>query len=82
MGKIAQRFLADLSSGKYDLKYYYFDVLAGDWLFLSSTVNLRHTPPSLLARVLLAWERECVRMRRTEGRWPSLAEQRTFGLGS
>ena len=29
----ALRYLADLASGKYDLKYYYFDVLAGDWLY-------------------------------------------------
>ena len=77
----ARRFLADLASGKYNLKYFYFDVLAGDWLFLSGAVNLRHTPPSPLARALLAWEREFVRVRRTEGRWPSLAEQNAFGLG-
>ena len=77
----ARRFLADLASGKYNLKYFYFDVLAGDWLFLSGAVNLRHTPPSPLARALLAWKRECVRVRRTEGRCPSLAEQNAFGLG-
>ena len=40
----ALRFLADLASGKYDLKYYYFDVLAGDWLYLNGTVNARRTP--------------------------------------
>ena len=77
----AQRFLADLVNGKYDHKYYYFDVLAGEWLFLSGAVNLRHAPPSPLARALLAWERECARMHRTEERWPTLAEQRAFGLG-
>ena len=77
----AQRFLADLASGKYDLKYHYFDVLSGDWLFLNGAVNLRRVPPSPLARMLLAWERECARMRRTEERWPTLAEQHAFGLG-
>ena len=74
----AQRFLADLSSGKYDHKYHYFDVLAGDWLFLDGIVNARRTPPSPLARLLHAWDRECVRLRRCEGRWPTLAEQRAF----
>ena len=78
----AQRFLADLASGRYDQKYHYFDVLAADWLFLNGTLNARRTPPSPLARLLLAWERECARMRRQEGRWPTLAEQRKFGLGS
>ena len=83
----ARRFLADLASGKYDLKYHYFDVLAGDWLFLSGAVNVHRTPPSPLARLLLAWDRECVRLRRCEGRWPTLAEQHawdssTHGLGS
>ena len=62
----ARRFLADLASGKYDLKYHYFDVLAGDWLFLSGAVNVHRTPPSPLARLLLAWYRECVRLRRCE----------------
>ena len=74
----ARRFLADLASGEYDQKYYYFDVLAGDWLFLSGAVNARHAPPSPFARAVLAWERECMRMQRAEGRWPTLAEQRAF----
>ena len=59
----ARRFLADLASGKYNHKYFYFDVLAGDWLFLSGMVNLRHAPPSPAARLLLAWDRECARGR-------------------
>ena len=74
----ARRFLADLARGKYDLKYYYFDVHAGDWLFLAGTVNTQHAPPSPLSRTLLAWDRECARMRRAEGRWPTLTEQRVF----
>jgi len=74
----ALRFLADLKSGKYDQKYHYFDVLAGDWLFLDGTVNARRTPPSPLARLLLAWERECAHMHCMEKRWPTLAEQRAF----
>ena len=77
----ARRFLSDLASGKYDLKYFYFDVLAGDWLFLNGAVNTHRTPPSQLARALLAWERECVRLQRCEKRWPTLGEQRAFGLG-
>ena len=77
----AQRFLADLASGRYDQKYHYFNVLAADWLFLDGTLNARRTPPSPLARLLLAWERECARVRGQEGRWPTLAEQREFGLG-
>ena len=74
----ARRFLADLASGKYNHKYLYYDVLAGDWLFLSGAVNTHHALPSQLARALLAWERECVRMWRAEERWPTLAEQRAF----
>ena len=74
----ARRFLADLASGIYDLKYYYFNVLAGDWLFLGGAVNTRHAPHTPLARALLSWEREFARVRWTQGRWPSLAEQRAF----
>ena len=36
------------------------------------------TPPSPLARLLLAWDRECARMHRVEKRSPTLAEQRAF----
>ena len=36
-------------------------VLAADWLFLDGTLNAHRTPPSPLARLLLAWERECAR---------------------
>jgi hypothetical protein len=74
----ALRFLADLRSGKYNDKYFYFDVLAADWLYLNGSVDLRHAPPCPLARLLLAWDRECARMRREEGRWPMLAEQQAF----
>ena len=42
----ARRLLADLASGRYDRRYYYFDVLATDWLFLNGTVNTRHAPPT------------------------------------
>jgi len=71
----ARRFLADLASGRYDRRYYYFDVLAADWLFLNGEVNLRHAPPTPFARALHAWERECMRMRREHARWPNLVEQ-------
>ena len=74
----AHRFLVDLASSKYDQKYHYFDVLAADWLLLDGTVHTRRTPPSQLARLLLAWERHCARVRRMEARWPTLAEQRAF----
>ena len=76
----AQRFLADLASGKYDLKYHYFDVHAADWLFLNGTVNARRAPPSQFARAVHAWDAECMRIWREEARWPTLAEQRAFGL--
>ena len=76
----ALRFLDDLSSGKYDQKYHYFDVLAADWLFLDGTVNARRTPSSPLARLLHAWDRECARVFALEERWPTLAEQRAFML--
>ena len=74
----AQRFLADLVSGRYDCKYHYFDVQAADWLFFSGAVNTRRSPPSQLARALHAWDSECMRIRRAEKRWPTLAEQRAF----
>ena len=76
----AQRFLVDLASGRYDRKYHYFDVLAADWLYLDGTLNTRRTPPSQLARLLLAWERECARVHRSMGRWPTLAEQHALVL--
>ena len=71
----ARRFLADLARGRYDHRYYYFDVLSAEWLFLNGEVNLRHAPTSLFARAMHAWERECMRMRREHVRWPTLAEQ-------
>ena len=74
-------FLADLRSGKYNDKYFYFDVHAADWFFLSGALNTRHAPSTPHARLLGAWERECARIRWREKRWPSLAEQRAF-LGS
>ena len=37
----ALRFLADLKSGKYNEKYYYFDVLAADWFYCTAW-----SPPS------------------------------------
>ena len=74
----ARRLLADLASGRYDDTYFYFNVLAADWLFLNGTLNARHAPPSPHARALHAWDGECARLRRREGRWPTLAEQRAF----
>ena len=69
-----RRFLADLARGRYDRRYYYFDLLAADWLFLNGEVNTRHAPPTPFARRMRAWERECMRMRREHARWPTLAE--------
>ena len=74
----ALRFLADLQAGKYDNKYFYFDVHAADWFFVGGTLCTQHTPPTPTARLLHAWERECARVRRWERRWPTLAEQRAF----
>jgi len=73
-----RRFLADLASGKYDERYHYFDVLKADWFFLSGALNARRSPPSQLARAVHAWDAECMRMRRAEGRWPALGEQHAF----
>ena len=39
----ARRFLADLASGKYDLKYHYFDVLAADCSGSSSAARSTRT---------------------------------------
>ena len=73
-----RRFLADLASGKYDERYHYFDVLKADWFFISGALNARRSPPSAFARAVHVWDAECMRMRRAEGRWPTLAEQRAF----
>ena len=50
----ARRFLADLASGRYDRKYFYFNVLEAEWLFLGGTVNLRHAPPTPFAHAGMA----------------------------
>jgi hypothetical protein len=72
-----RRWLADLASGKYDDRVYYWEVIhAPDFYFLSGACNLARTPPQPFVRCMHAWERECARMWRQEGRWPTLAEQR------
>ena len=78
-----RRWLADIASGKYDDRYYYFDVMLGDWYFLSGALNAKRWLPSPCVRLMNAWELECQRVRRQEGRWPSLMEQCAFvGSGS
>ena len=72
-----RRWLADLASGKYDDRYYYYEVLhEPDFYFLSGARNLERAPPQRILRCLHAWEAECARVRRKEARWPTLAEQR------
>ena len=73
-----RRFLADLASGRYRDRYHYFDVRRYDWHLLSGELNTRRAPPNPFVRELNAWEDECARLRRTEGRWPSMAEQHAF----
>jgi hypothetical protein len=78
-----RRWLADITSGKYDDRYYYFDVMLGDWYFLSGALNAKRWLPSPCVRLMNAWELECQRVRGREGRWPSLMEQCAFvGSGS
>ena len=73
-----RRWLADIASGKYDDRYHYYDVLRADWFFLSGTLNAKRRLPSPCVRLMNAWELECQRVRRQEGRWPSLMEQCAF----
>lgn len=73
-----RRWLADIASGKYDERYYYFDVLLSDWYFLGGALNTKHNPPNPCVRLFNAWEAECCRVLRDDGRWPSLTEQRRF----
>jgi hypothetical protein len=74
-----RRWLADLASGKYDDRVYYLDVLEGDYYYLGGALHAARAPPaSACVRLMNAWERECARMRREEGRWPTLAEQHAF----
>ena len=58
---------------------YYVDVLEGDYFFRNGVLHAARAPPaSPCVRQLNAWEHECTRMRREEGRWPTLAEQHAF----
>ena len=77
------RWLADIASGNYDDRYYYFDVMLADWCFLGGALNAKRWPSSPYVRLINAWELECQRVRCQEGRWPSLMEQCAFvGSGS
>ena len=67
-----RRWLADLASGKYDDKYYYYEVLhEPDFYFLNGARNLERAPPQRILRCLHAWEAACARVRRKKARWPS-----------
>jgi hypothetical protein len=62
-----------------DARVYYLDVLEGDYYYLGGALHAARAPPaSACVRLMNAWERECARMRREEGRWPTLAEQHAF----
>lgn len=76
----ARRWLADLASGKYDETYHYWQVLHNpDFYYLNGRLHSKRMPLcSPAARLLHAWDTECMRMRREEGRWPTLAEQHEF----
>ena len=70
-------YLVALAKGKYDATRYYFQVAHDPcWRYLSGEVHHERTAP--VARLLNAWERECVRVWREEDRWPTLAEQAAF----
>ena len=72
-----RRWLADLASGKFDDRVYYYEVIhAPDFYYLSGTRNVERAPPQPFVRCMHAWEVEWARVRREEGRWPTLAEQR------
>ena len=42
----AKRFLRDLSAGRYDDTYHYYDVLAADWCYLNGQLNARPRRPA------------------------------------
>lgn len=43
------RWLADIASGKYDDRYYYFDVMLADWCFLGGALNAKRWPSQRLS---------------------------------
>ena len=80
----ARRFLADLASGKYDDKYHYWRVLHDPaWIELSGAQHVGRAPlcSPHVSRVD-AWDAECMRMRREHERWPTLAEQHAYFVGT
>ena len=49
-----------------------------DFYHLNGQVVTERRPPQPVVRLLNAWERECLRVLRVEGRYPTLTEQRAF----
>ena len=74
--------LVDVSSRKYDRKWYYYCLRRCDWYFLCGELKSDRHPPQRLARTIEEWEIYTWQMRHRDGRFPSLAEQdEFFGVG-
>ena len=73
-----RRWLLELASGRRDHVDYYYDVRRSEWLYQGGHANLSRRPPSEAVRLYTAWEAECQRVWRREGRYPTLEEQCAF----
>ena len=74
-----RRWLADLASGNYDDRVYYFEVLhAPDFYYLNGTRNVERAPPQPFVRCIGMhgrWSGRACGGRRVAGRrWPSSAQ--------
>ena len=67
-----------LESGRFNGVDYYYDVRRSEWLYQGGHANLARRPPSEAVRLYTAWEAECQRVWRQEGRYPTLEEQCAF----
>jgi hypothetical protein len=70
----ANSVLKDLASGRYDHRWYYFNVNEQDWLYLDNTPYGEPRGNQVFTRRVSAWDKRCWK---GTGR-PTLKEQRAF----
>jgi|EP00966_Prymnesium_polylepis_P336974 hypothetical protein len=70
----ANNVLKDLASGRYDHRWYYFDVNEQDWLYLDGTPYGEPRGSQVFTRRVNAWDRRCWKGKD----WPTLKEQEEF----
>ena len=67
----ANNVLKDLASGRYDHRWYYFNVIQQDWLYLDNTPYGEPRGNQVLTRRVNAWDERCCKRKV----WPTLKEQ-------